>query len=90
VDVDRLPAAGPLTPALVAASTARIGLLRWDAGRWVVQPLAVQAVVRKKPVAVHAGDWALGPTEAKAAKAEAAAGAAVDILRERAGRLLRK
>jgi hypothetical protein len=90
VDVDRLPAAGPLTPALVAASTACIGLLRWDAGRWVVQPLAVQAVVRKKPVAVHAGDWALGPTEAKAAKAEAAAGAAVDILRERAGRLLRK
>ncbi|MFI7541923.1 hypothetical protein [Actinoplanes sp. NPDC049599] len=90
VDLDRLPAAGPLTPALVAASTACLGLLRWDAGRWAVQPLAVQAVVRKKPVAVHTGDWALGPTEARAAKAEAAAGTAVDVLRERAGRLLRK
>lgn len=89
LDVARLPAAGPLTPELVAASTACIGLLRFDGGRWAVQPIAVQATVRKKPVAVHAGDWALGPTEAKAAKAEAAAGTAVDVLRERAGRLLR-
>jgi hypothetical protein len=90
VDTDRLPEAGPLTPALVAAATACIGLLRWDAGRWAVQPLAVQSVVRKKPVVAHTSDWALGPTDAKAAKAEAAAGTAVDVLRERAGRLLRK
>ncbi|GAA2846954.1 hypothetical protein GCM10010443_05930 [Actinoplanes cyaneus] len=89
LDLDRLPAAGPLTPALAAASTACLGLLRWD-GRWLLQPLAVQAVVKKKPVTVHGGDWALGPAEAKAAKAEAAAGTAVDVLRERAGRLLRK
>jgi hypothetical protein len=65
-------------------------LLRFDGGRWAVQPIAVQATVRKKAVAVHTGDWALGPTEAKAAKAEAAAGTAVDVLRERAGKLLRK
>ncbi|WP_372492145.1 hypothetical protein [Kineosporia corallincola] len=90
VAVDPLPAAGPLTPALVKASTACIGLLRHDAGRWSVRPLAVQATVRKKPVSVHTGDWALGPTEARAAKAEATAGAAVEVLRERAGRLLRK
>ncbi|WP_229076606.1 hypothetical protein [Actinoplanes sp. DH11] len=90
LDLDRLPAAGPLTPALVTASTACLGLLRWDAGRWAVQPLAVQATVKRKAVAVHTGDWALGPTEAKAAKAEATAGTAVDVLRERAGRLLRK
>ena len=90
LDVDRLPAAGPLTPELVAASTACIALLRFDGGRWAVQPIAVQATVRKKAVAAHTGDWALGPTEAKAAKAEAAAGTAVDVLRERAGRLLRK
>lgn len=90
LDLARLPAAGPLTPALVAASTACLGLLRWDAGRWAVQPLAVQTLVKRKPVTVHTGDWALGPTEAKAAKAEAAAGTAVDVLRERAGRLLRK
>jgi hypothetical protein len=90
LDSGRLPAAGPLTPELVAASTACIGLLRFDGGRWAVQPLAVRATVRKKAVAVHTGDWALGPTEAKAAKAEATAGTAVDVLRERAGRLLRK
>jgi hypothetical protein len=89
LDRDRLPAAGPLTPALVAGSTACLGLLRWDGGRWAVQPLAVQTVLKRKPVAVHTGDWALGPTEAKAAKAEATAGTAVDVLRERAGRLLR-
>jgi hypothetical protein len=55
-----------------------------------VQPLAVQSVFRKKPAVAHTGDWALGPTDAKAAKAEAVAGTAVDVLRERAGRLLRK
>jgi hypothetical protein len=90
VDSDRLPAAGPLTPALVGASTACLGLLRWDGGRWAVQPLAVQAVVKRKPVAAHSGDWALGPLDAKAAKAEAAAGTAVEVLRERAGKLLRR
>jgi len=90
LDAGRLPAAGPLTAELVAASTACIGLLRFDGGRWAVQPVAVQATVRKKAVVAHTGDWALGPTEAKAAKAEAAAGTAVEVLRERAGRLLRK
>ncbi len=88
--VEPLPAAGPLTVAMVGASTACIGLLRHDAGRWSVRPLAVQATVRKKTVEVHTGDWALGPTDPKAAKAEAQAGAAVEVLRERAGRLLRK
>ncbi|GLY05537.1 MULTISPECIES: hypothetical protein [Actinoplanes] len=90
VDLARLPSAGPITPALVAASTACLGLLRRDGDHWSVQPLAVQATVRKKPVVAHTADWSLGPTDAKAAKAEAAAGTAVDVLRERAGRLLRK
>jgi hypothetical protein len=90
VDNERLPACGPLTPELIAGATAMIGLLRWDAGRWLVQPLAVEATVKKKPVAAHSGDWARGPADPKAAKAEAAAGDAVAVLRERAGRLLRK
>ncbi len=90
VDVDRLPACGPLTPALVAASSACLGLLRWDAGRWTVQPLAVQATVKRAVVGVHNGDWAHGPTDPKAVKAEARAGDAVAVLRERAGRLLRR
>ncbi|GAB3155343.1 hypothetical protein GCM10027290_51310 [Micromonospora sonneratiae] len=90
VDVDRLPGCGPLTSELVAASTACLGLIRWDGGRWSLQPMAVQATVKRKPVVVHTGDWALGPTDPKVVKAEAKAGDAVAVLRERAGRLLRK
>ncbi|MEU5976225.1 hypothetical protein [Streptomyces sp. NPDC047315] len=90
VDTDRIPTAGPLTPEAVAASSACIGLLRWDAGRFRVQPLAVETTVRKKAVALHAGGWAGGTTDKVGAKAEKAATDAVAVLRERAGRLLRK
>ena len=90
IAVDRLPAAGPLTPALVAAASCCLGLLRWDDGRWLVQPLAVRATVKRKPVEAHNGDWAEGVTDPKVAKAEAKAGDAVAVLRERAGRLLRR
>ncbi|MEV5321464.1 hypothetical protein AB0K92_28115 [Streptomyces sp. NPDC052687] len=90
VDTDRVPVAGPLTPKAVAASTACIGLLRWDAGRFTVQPLAVETTVRRKTVAVHAGAWAGGTTDKAGAKLEKAATDAVAVLRERAGRLLRK
>lgn len=90
VDTDRIPAAGPLTPEAVAGSSACIGLLRWDAGRYRVQPLAVETTVRKKALAIHAGAWAGGTTDKAAVKAEKAATDAVTVLRERAGRLLRK
>jgi hypothetical protein len=90
VDTDRVPDAGPLTPEAVAASHACIALLRWDAGRFRLQPLAVETTVRKKPVAVHAGAWAGGTTDKAGIKAEKAATDAVTVLRERAGRLLRK
>lgn len=87
VAVDRLPTCGPLTPELVTASAACIGLVRWDAGRWLVQPLAVQAKAKGKgkSKSVHNGDWAADP---KAAKGKT--GDPVAVLRERAGRLLRK
>lgn len=90
VDTDRVPTAGPLTLQAVAASSACIGLLRWDAGRFRLQPLAVETTVRRKPVAVHAGAWAGGTADKAGAKAEKAATDAVAVLRERAGRLLRK
>lgn len=90
VAVDRLPACGPLTRELVVASSACLGLVRWDAGRWSLHPFAVQATAKRRTVAVHGGDWAQGPTDAKAAKAAATAGDAVSVLRERAGRLLRR
>ncbi|MFI0373024.1 hypothetical protein ACH35V_34620 [Actinomadura sp. 1N219] len=90
IDSGRLPACGPITPSLVKASTACIGLVRWDGRRWLLQPLALQATIKKKPVEAHTGDWALGPTDPKVVKAEARAGDAVAVLRERAGRLLRK
>ncbi|MGW0859697.1 hypothetical protein [Streptomyces sp. NPDC002690] len=90
VDVDRIPAAGPLTPEAVLASGACIGLLRWDAGEFRLQPLAVETTVRKKAVAVHAGAWAGGTTDKAGTRAEKAATDAAAVLRERAGRLLRK
>jgi hypothetical protein len=89
VATDRLPAAGPLTVDLVTGSTACLGLLRWD-GRWAVQPLALQATVKRKVVAVHGAAWADGATDPVGKKAHAAAGDAVAVLRERAGRLLRR
>ena len=90
VDTDRIPAAGPLTPEAVAASGACIGLLRWDAGSFSLQPLAVETTVRKKAVAVHAGGWAGGTADKDGVKAEKAATEAIAVLQERAGRLLRK
>ncbi|CAM5461243.1 putative protein OS=Streptomyces tendae OX=1932 GN=F3L20_14365 PE=4 SV=1 [Streptomyces tendae] len=90
VDTDRVPAAGPLTPEAVASSGACLGLLRWDAGEFLLQPLAVERTVRKKAVAVHAGAWAGGTTDKAGVRAEKAATDAVTVLRERAGKLLRK
>lgn len=89
VDADRMPVASPLSPEAVAGSGACIGLLRWDAGRFVLQPLAVESTVRKKTVALHAGAWAGGTTDKAGVKAEKAATDAVKVLRERAGKLLR-
>ncbi|MFE5946463.1 hypothetical protein [Streptomyces sp. NPDC056480] len=89
VDTDRVPTAGPLTPEAVVASGACLGLLRWDAGEFVLQPLAVETTVRKKTTAVHAGAWAGGTTDKAGARAEKAATDSVAVLRERAGKLLR-
>ncbi|MEU5717345.1 hypothetical protein AB0G71_16435 [Streptomyces sp. NPDC020403] len=90
VDTDRIPVAGPLTPRAVATSSACIGLLRWDAGRFGIQPLAVETTVRRKVVAVHAGAWAGGTEDKVGVKGEKAATDTVKVLGERAGRLLRK
>ncbi|SUA74460.1 Uncharacterised protein [Nocardia otitidiscaviarum] len=90
LELDRLPSSGPLTPAAVSGSFACIGLLRWDAGCWTLRPLAVRRKIKSTVVALHNGDWACGPTDPKVAKAQAKSGDAVLVLRERAGRLLRK
>jgi hypothetical protein len=90
LDTERIPSAGPLTPDLVRASTSCIGLVRWDAGTFTLQPLAVEAPVKKKATAIHAGAWAGGTADKDGVRAEKAAAEAVTVLRERAGRLLRK
>ncbi|WP_042433732.1 hypothetical protein [Streptacidiphilus anmyonensis] len=89
VDTGRVPAASPLTPQAVAGSRACVGLLRWDAGRFRLQPLAVQSAAKSKAAVAQAGAWAGGTSDKNAAKAEKAATDAVTVLRERAGRLLR-
>ncbi|WP_040801956.1 hypothetical protein [Nocardia higoensis] len=90
VELDRLPRCGPLTADLVAKSTACLGLVRWDAGQWRLRPLGVEYLFKKATTSAHTGDWAQGPTDPKIAKALAKSGDAVEVLRERAGRLLRK
>jgi hypothetical protein len=90
VDIDRIPAAAPLTPEAVAASGACIALLRWDDGAFRIQPLAVETTVKKKVVTVHAGAWVGGTTDKDGVKAENAATEAIVVLVERAGKLLRK
>jgi hypothetical protein len=90
VDTDRIPVAAPLTSKAVANSSACLGLIRWDDGGFRLQPLAVETTVRKKTTAVHAGAWAGGTTDKAGLKAEKAATDAAAVLRERAGRLLRK
>ncbi|MFE7750217.1 hypothetical protein [Streptomyces sp. NPDC057428] len=90
VHTDRVPTAGPLTPEAVGRSGACIGLIRWDAGEFGVQPLAVETSVRRKVTAVHAGAWAGGTADKAGVRAEKAATDAAKALSERAGRLLRK
>lgn len=89
IELDRLPRSGPLTAALVAKSTACLGLVRWDGRQWRLRPLAIEYVFKKATTSAHTGDWAQGPTDPKTAKALARSGDAVVVLRERAGRLLR-
>jgi hypothetical protein len=89
LEFGRLPASGPMTPDLVRKSSACIGLLRWDGGRWSVQPLAVRVESKKGEVEYHNGDWALGHPDPKVVKADAKDDL-IGTLRERAGRLLRK
>ncbi|MEV0247736.1 hypothetical protein AB0H76_14175 [Nocardia sp. NPDC050712] len=90
IELDRLPSCGPLTPSTLTGSAACIGLVRWDAGRWSLRPLAVQKKVKGVVTETHGGDWACGPTDPKVVKAQAKSGDSVAVLRERAGRLLRK
>ena len=88
--LDRLPAAGPLTPAPVAASSACIGLLRWDDGRWRCSRSRCEATVNAGRSRRTTATGRAAPPTRRSAKAEAKAGDAVAVLRERAGRLLRR
>ncbi|MFJ4679166.1 hypothetical protein [Kitasatospora sp. NPDC088783] len=90
VAADRIPAASPLTARDLAASTACIGLLRWDDGGFHLQPLAVETTLKGRSTAVHAGAWAGVGTDPAAAKAETAAAKDIAVLHERAGKLLRR
>ncbi|MHC5539978.1 hypothetical protein ACYOEI_17295, partial [Singulisphaera rosea] len=69
----------------VRSSEAMIGLLRFDSGRWSVQPLGVRTKGKS------GGDVFVGPPEtAKGTSKKKKDGDTLAILRERAGRLLRK
>lgn len=88
VNLKGLPAAGPVTDKNVAASKACIGMLRWDNGRWSLSPVAVLTNVKRQPTVLHTGQWAQGATDPKVAR-KVERDNVVNVLRERAGRLLR-
>lgn len=77
------PAWGELSPAGLAGAEQIVALLRFDAGKWHVQPLAAR-LGGKKPARVASGT---GGHDALAPKKK---GDTLAILKERAGRLLRK
>jgi hypothetical protein len=82
IAVRRLGRASELQPDHVTQSKALLGLLRFDAGQWEVQPLGV-ILDNKKSEVVFTGSSAAGSLGGKAAKTLA-------TLRERASRLLRQ
>jgi hypothetical protein len=82
VALRRLSSASELQPEQVAASTALLGLLRFDGGAWAVQPLAVR-LGGKKGGAEFTGSGAY--EFVRKGKGETLA-----VLQERASRLLRK
>jgi hypothetical protein len=86
VAMERLHPLG-LTAEVIGRSTQLFGLLRFDAGCWSVQPLAVSGPAAKgkgKVETIMAGDGAA------AVLAKPPKNSVVAILQERAGRLLRK
>jgi hypothetical protein len=80
VALERLSSGSEVNPAAIARSTQLFGLLRFDAGQWAVQPLAL--TVKGKPVFT-------GQTAIKTLK-NPPKNSTVSILQERASRLLRK
>ena len=85
--LDRLPALpGPLTADLVARVDGVHRPVRWDAGRWSVQPLAVRGdrrSARRSPRTTATGRWVRRTTKGSRPRPRPATPSAV--LRERAG-----
>jgi hypothetical protein len=82
----RLPPGLGLSPDDVAAAAGMLGLLRFDAGGWQVQPLAVRGG-GKPPRTAWVGANAWTTLTAKPKKGEPDT---LKVLKERAGRLLRQ
>jgi hypothetical protein len=80
IAIERLGRLSAVTAEAIANSSELFGLLRFDAGRWAVQPLAV--TVGKKTIVT-------GQTAAKVLKSPPKT-STVGILQERASRLLRQ
>jgi hypothetical protein len=79
VAVERIPEESMLTPESIATAPEVIGLLRFDRGGWRVQPLCL----RQKRGFVQAGEE-LARARSKLKHQS------LEVLQERAGRLLRK
>jgi hypothetical protein len=81
VATERISSLSALRPEHVAGSVLMLGLLRFDGGAWAVQPLAVRGAGKKSDVFSGSG---------AAARMVGKKKPTLSILKERAGRLLRK
>ena len=87
VDTDRRPSGCPPTAEQLLRSSACLGLVRVDGDRWSLQPMGARVETRRKTTDQHVADGAaVRQGGSRAAKTTNA----VAVLRERAGRLLRR
>ncbi len=85
VDLRRLMSFSPLDSNALKGMRRTAGLLRYDS-EWLFQPVAIEKMVKKKPVVLHNGLNCLDNTKAGKKQKDNN----VAVLRERASRLLRK
>lgn len=88
IDQKRLSPSSLLDLKMLKGSTGCFGLLRFDAEAWTLQPLAVLKKIKKKDTVIHNGTTALG-LPGKKPKKSAKPTEPLEILQERASRLLR-
>lgn len=87
IDAKRLPSMSIINGKMLKDSKECFGLLRFDNGEWLFQPLTIKTVIKKAEYIIHNGSSAI-EMPAKIAKKKKTSNS-FEILKERSSRLLR-